>query len=319
MFAGVSVLEHVPCNLCGAANETLYCRVGEFQIVRCQRCGLIYTNPRRPAGEQSAIYSEDYFVSSNPSVLGYDDYAGHAAGLREVFSDHLDLIQRFIRPPASLLDVGCAYGYFLELAASRGWSVQGVEVSAHAAHIARAQARAQVHTGTVSGAGFAPSSFEIVTMWDVLEHSFSPATELAEVNRILKPNGYLFLTLPDAGSLIARVFGPHWFGFKKAAEHNYFFSRDTLNTILSQTGFQMIDVRRGVWPCSMSFLATKLAPYSVRISNAAQRVVRALGLERSVIKFKFIDMLVIARKKTAEPGNNGKPDQETDTSPTRRS
>jgi len=249
------------------------------------------------------IYSEHYFASADPSVLGYDDYSGHAAGLKQVFTEHLDVIERLIAPPAAILDIGCAYGYFLELAARRDWKAQGVEVSAHAANIARREAGVAVHTGTLQGAKFPASVFDAATMWDVLEHAFNPLEELAEVNRVLRPNGYLFLTLPDAGSVIARLSGRHWFGFKKVAEHNYFFSRQTLRRALSQSGFEMITVRGGVWPCSMWFLTTKLRPYSKTAACLAQRLVQALRLEKAVVKFRFIDMFVIA-KKTGPPEDN---------------
>lgn len=289
-------LENVACGLCGADNARPYCRVGRFQVVRCNVCGLFYTNPRVPVVQLSDIYSDKYFLSHNPSVVGYDDYSEHARGLREVFREHLDTIERFVRPPASIVDIGCAFGYFLEVAASRGWSAQGVEVSSFAASKARENAGVPVHTGTLASAGLESSSFDAATMWDMLEHSFEPRKELAETNRILKPGGYLFLTVPDAGSVPARLMGRHWYGFKSAAEHNYFFSKHTLERLLSEAGFTPVARSRGVWPCNMRFLMTKLQPYSRTASRFSLWLVRRLGVENLVVKFRFIDMFVIARK-----------------------
>jgi 2-polyprenyl-3-methyl-5-hydroxy-6-metoxy-1,4-benzoquinol methylase len=305
-------LEFVSCNLCGADNREPYCKVGEFSIVRCSRCGLLYTNPRYRESEIANIYSEEYFLSKNPSILGYDDYSTHADGLRQVFADHLDIIEQFTKPPASMLDVGCAYGYFCELAAKRGWNTEGLEVSAHAAQMARELAKVPVHTGTLAEVALTPASFDVAAMWDVLEHSFDPSSELAAVNRILKPGGYLFLTLPDAGSFIARLLGPYWFGYKKAAEHNYFFSERTLRQLLARAGFETFMIRRGVWPCSLAFLTTKLEPYSKYASRAAHGFVKILGLEKTVIKFKFIDMFVIARKNLFDPPDDGRKEKEGD-------
>ena len=293
-------MEHVVCNLCGARDASRCCRVGEFQIVRCNGCGLIYTNPRRSAETISDIYSKDYFFSENPAELGYDDYSMHAEGLKEVFSDHLEFIERFVRPPASIIDIGCAFGYFLESAKARGWTVEGVEVSPFASNMARRNAGVRVHVGTLPSVGLAASAYDAATMWDVLEHSFDPAAELAETNRILKPGGYLFMTVPNAGSFLARSMGSHWYGFKKAAEHNYFFSRDTLNRMLSRTGFTLVESRRGVWPCSMRFLVTKLTPYSRSAHRLAQKVIQWVGIENAIVKFRFIDMFVVARKHQAE-------------------
>jgi len=290
-------MERVACNLCGGADTSPRCTVGEFQIVRCAECGLIYTNPRRPADAIPDIYSEEYFFSSNPAELGYDDYSGHATGLKQVFSDHLTSIEKFVRPPASIIDVGCAFGYFLEVAKSRGWTAEGVEVSPFACRIARENTGVPVHAGTLLDLRLASSSYDAATMWDMLEHSFNPSGELREANRILKPGGYLFLTVPNAGSLMARMMGSYWYGFKKAAEHNYFFSADTLGRMLSKTGFALVESRRGVWPCSMRFLVTKLIPYSSRLYHLARGVTRWLGIEDAVVKFRFIDMFVVARKR----------------------
>lgn len=289
-------MENVACNLCGAEDTLPYCKVGEFQIVRCNSCGLFYTNPRRPAKDVSDIYSEEYFVSQNPSKLGYDDYSTHAEGLKQVFSDHLAAIEKFVRPPASIIDIGCAFGYFLQVASLRGWKAEGVEVSPFASRAARENTGVPVYTGTLANAGVQASSYDVATMWDMLEHSFDPTNELTETNRILKPRGYLFMTVPDSGSLLARTMGVHWYGFKKAAEHNYFFSKATLGRMLSKTGFKLIDTRRGVWPCSMRFLVTKLEPYSKTARRMADRLVHGLGIENTIVKFRFIDMFVIARK-----------------------
>ena len=292
-------MEYVACNLCGAKDASRRCRVGEFQIVRCNSCGLIYTNPRRPADAIPDIYSEEYFFSRNPAELGYDDYSMHAEGLKQVFSDHLTSIEKFVRPPASIIDVGCAFGYFLQVAKSRGWVAEGVEVSPFASRMARENAGAPVHVGILSNLGLAASSYDAATMWDMLEHSFDPISELAETNRILKPGGYLFMTVPNAGSLPARIMGRHWYGFKKAAEHNYFFSGDTLGRMLSRTGFALVESRRGAWPCSMRFLVTKLTPYSLFAYRMGQRLIRLFGVEDTIVKFKLIDMFVVARKPEA--------------------
>ncbi len=293
-------MEHVACNLCGADDFTPYARVDRFRIVRCNECGLLYTNPRRSADELSKLYSENYFSSEDPSSLGYDDYSTHAAGLKRVFSDNLTIIEGCVRPPASVLDVGCAFGYFLETAMSRGWRAEGVEISEYASQVARDRTGATVHTGALAGAGLGASSLDVVTMWDTLEHTLDPSKELAEAHRTLKTGGYLFMTIPNAGSLPARLMGPHWYGFKSAAEHNYFFSKDTIGRALAKAGLRLVDTRRGVWPCSARFLAAKLAPYSPFAGRMAAAALERLGIGDWIIRFKFIDIFVIAKKDEAK-------------------
>lgn len=292
----VLTLEHVVCNLCKADHASAYCAVNDFQIVRCNVCGLLYTNPRRPESEIPNIYSEEYFVSQNPSTLGYDDYCSHAEGLKRLYTKHLALIEKYVRPPAAILDIGCAFGYFLEVASSRGWRPEGVEVSTYAAKQAERNAKATIYNGTLSSAHLPESFYDVATMWDVLEHTFDPTAQLVEVNRVLKPRGYLFMTVPNAGSSLARIMGTHWYGFKKVAEHNYFFSKDTLRRLLTQTGFALLQTSPGIWPCSLSFLVTKLEPYSPTAYRIARKIVNGLGLGNMIVNFRFIDMFVIARK-----------------------
>lgn len=289
-------MEHVACNLCGVDNAAPHCKVGQFQVVRCNECGLFYTNPRRSAHESAKVYSEKYFMSDNPSTLGYEDYSVHAEGLKQVFADNLSIIETCVRPPASIIDVGCAFGYFVQLASSRGWKAEGVEISEFAAQVAREKTGATIYTGALADARLHSRSYDAATMWDMLEHSCDPAGELEEVGRILKPGGYLFMTIPDAGSLPARLMGSRWYGFKSAAEHNFFFSKETLGRMLSRKGFGLVEFRRGVWPCSMKFMSSKLAPYSPAAARLTDKLVRRLGMEGAIVKFKFIDMFVIAKK-----------------------
>lgn len=289
-------MEYVACNLCGSDDAKHCCTVGDSRIVRCLVCGLLYINPRRSAREIADLYSENYFASKDPSTLGYDDYTTHEKGLKQVFADRLSIIERYILPPASIIDIGCAFGYFIQVAASHGWIAEGVEISASASRIARENTKAQVHTGTLSTLNLRDAGYDAATAWDALEHFVDPARELAEINRILKPNGYLFMTVPNAGSLSARLMGKHWYGFKSAAEHNYFFTQNTLAGLLSKTGFKMLETRRGVWPCSLQFLTSKFAPYSIKVSRLAEKAVKLLKAENVVMRFRFIDMLVVAQK-----------------------
>ncbi len=289
-------MEHVICNLCEADNFTPRCTVGRFRVVRCDGCGLFYTNPRRSIEETTELYSEQYFSSDDPSSLGYEDYSAHAVGLRRVSLDNLDIIESYVRPPSLILDVGCAFGYFLEAASSRGWRTLGVEISAYAAEAARNRAGGIVHTGALESAALEASTVDVVVMWDALEHTLDPSATLREARRILRPGGYLFMTLPNAGSAPARVMGSHWYGFKSASEHNYFFSPDTIGRMLEKTGFSLAEIRRGEWPCSAKFLASKIAPYSRPVSRLADWLLRLAGAEDKTVKFKFIDMFVVARR-----------------------
>ncbi len=144
------------------------------------------------------------------------------------------------KPKGILLDVGCATGDFLQhMKQTYGWSVQGVEVSAYAAKLARERYGVDVFTGTLGEACFSENFFDAVTMWDVLEHLHDPSNELKEIYRILKPGGVLALRVPNAASFDARIFGSYWAGLD-APRHLYIFDKETLTHLLSKNGFEVI-------------------------------------------------------------------------------
>jgi SAM-dependent methyltransferase len=137
-----------------------------------------------------------------------------------------------------ILDVGCATGSFLlGMKEIHSWEVFGVEISPHAANIARMNGL-EVFTGTLEEANFSAASFDAVTLWDVLEHLHDPISSLGEIYRILKPEGTLVVRVPNGASRDARWFGKTWAGWD-APRHLYVFTISTLETILKANGFRI--------------------------------------------------------------------------------
>ena len=113
----------------------------------------------------------------------------------------LGWVERYQPQRGRLLDVGCASGMFVAVADQAGWQVTGLEVSSWA--IERAQQRcprATFVTGLLEDQRFAPASFDVITLWDVLEHVHSPREAVQRVSEWLTPQGWLFLNVPDAQS-----------------------------------------------------------------------------------------------------------------------
>jgi SAM-dependent methyltransferase len=235
--------EHVFCALCGRdQTEPLYLgrdRVhevpGRFPIVRCQHCGLVYLNPRPTPQAMSYYYPPDY----EP----YRRAPEEARFKIQRFHQRLKLRNRCLvvtnlHKRGQLLDVGCATGTFLaEIKRYGDWQVFGVELNQWAARYARDQLGLDIFDGQLCEANFADNKFDMVTMWDVLEHVHDPRRTLAEVYRILKPGGSLICSVPNVDSLDARLFGRFWIGLD-APRHLYAYSRHTLAAMLRAEGLQ---------------------------------------------------------------------------------
>ena len=137
-----------------------------------------------------------------------------------------------------LLDVGCAAGFFLA-EAQRYYDCEGVELSAFSSKFAREHLGLKVHTGTLADAWFASGQFDLITLWDVIEHVPDPRGVLDEVARLLKPGGHAVLTTGDVESAYARaraadwpLMGPPW--------HLYYFSRTTLGCMAHAAGLHSV-------------------------------------------------------------------------------
>lgn len=232
-------METVLCNLCGSDEQKLlwkgqdwaFGNSTQFTMVRCMKCGLIFLNPRPAPDEMESYYPKDY--------------EPYRRTVRSLHSQLVKIIHRFklrprvriikqFRKTGRLLDVGCAAGEFIhELRRTSNWKVQGVEVNARMARIARRQLDLDVFCGRLSEAKFQNSSFDVVTMWDVLEHLYNPLATLVEVQRILKPGGLFIGSVPNGESLDARIFGRYWAGLD-FPRHLYVFSSSTLTSLLKK-------------------------------------------------------------------------------------
>lgn len=230
------------CNACGAHEPRERFERDGFHIVECRSCGLVYVGEDPAAIDFDALYDERYYTGGQDGVFA--DYLGQAPARRAAARRRLFGLRRLKRH-GRLLDVGCAAGFFL-VEAKAHFQVRGVELSAFSSRFAREQFGLDVVTGTLHDAAFERASFDLVTLWDVIEHVPDPAAVLAEVGRVLAPDGRVVLTTGDIGSAYAQGCGVRWH-LLTPPWHLYFFSRATLATLAARAGLRVVRVAaRGV-------------------------------------------------------------------------
>jgi len=181
-------LGYILCPLCGTDHREPLFSYGGERRVRCPQCGLIYVNPRRSRAAIETFYEEDYYSQERTQ-------AAFAARLG-FFEEAARRIER-MAGGGRLLDVGCGYGHFLQACQRRGWQVKGVELSGAAGDRARA-AGLEVFRGSLAQAGYPAERFDVVTLWNVLDHLAEPLAEAREIMRVLRPGGLLFGRSPNA-------------------------------------------------------------------------------------------------------------------------
>jgi 2-polyprenyl-3-methyl-5-hydroxy-6-metoxy-1,4-benzoquinol methylase len=289
-------MSHTPillpkCISCGSLHAVPFLEVAPYSIMQCTGCTLRFLWPQPSSDEQSELYSEDYFRSAEGLDRGYAEYVEQAENHRATFRDRL----RLLPPPtgeARLLDVGAAAGFFIEQAIALGWQAEGVELSRWATDYATHVVGVPVREGTLRDAHFADQSFDTVTMWEVIEHLPEPRAELAEVRRILRPGGMLHFSTPDAGSIVAKVTGTRWLGWRKVPEHLFYFDLASLSRLLSNEGFEVVSHRyvslTVTWQYALDRLGTLLG------AGAFKHMPRAMRARSARINC-YYDLMVSAR------------------------
>jgi SAM-dependent methyltransferase len=224
-------IQQPECPVCQSGARSSGTKNG-FHLYRCRQCGLLFLWPM--PDNTLDIYSGDYFTGAS-NGFGYVDYDRDKAAMKPTFEHYLRIIRGYRQPPGRLLDVGAATGYFTALANHDGWQASGIEPAAEAVRIAAGKGL-DVRQGILDETSYPPESFDVVTLWDVLEHIPDPNPVLSTVARILKPGGVAVFNTPDSGSLWARLMGLRWH-LIVPPEHVNLFTARSMRAALQRHGF----------------------------------------------------------------------------------
>jgi 2-polyprenyl-3-methyl-5-hydroxy-6-metoxy-1,4-benzoquinol methylase len=303
-FLSADNQETIGCNLCSDPRFRPLFKVNGFQIAECIGCGLVYTNPRLRIEALKEIYDQSYFRSDNSLVHGYVDYAAEAPLIRRTFRQRWrHLLRIHGKANGRLLDLGCAFGYLLQIARSDGWEVAGLDASLHAVHHAQTKLQLPVQHSDLSEIPFPDRSFDIITLWDVIEHLPDPLGVVKSCRAKLKAGGLFSIITPDSSSFSARLFGSKWVEYQKPHEHLYFFSRKRLSQVLESMGFRVEAAGTAAKHVPLGFALERLESYLPRVFGVLGAAVKELGLANASVKINPFDkMFLVARKMEASDG-----------------
>ena len=303
------LLESVPCNICGSIESHVLqpaqydihsTREIDFtrtfssssderlnhQLVACARCGLQYVSPRL----RSEVVLGGYAGGSD------EQFVSQAAGREITFGKSLDLIERiWNRAPGRLLDIGTGGGSFPYMASQRGWRVEGCEPNHWLCEWALENYGLPIRPGTVFDQKYPANSFDVVTLWDVLEHTPDPKTEVRETHRLLKEDGLLVINYPDIGSWVARVMGRSWVFLLDV--HLYYFTRATIRKLLEDAGFEIVRMRPHFQRLALGYILRRAMPYAGGPARVAERLLRIMRIADWQVPYWMGQTLVVARRR----------------------
>ena len=223
-------MEYISCPLCGSCDARLVFRRKdlrhnisdhEFCVVRCRGCRLVYVNPRPTKQEIHQYYPPEFY---EVGLTAEEVYGNLEWQLRLKYGYVEDLA------PGRLLDVGCDKGEFMFYMQQRGWAVKGIDFSTKPPNVFGLD----ILYGDLDEATFPPESFDLVTMWAVLEHVYQPVWMLRTIGRILRPGGKLVVAVTNFRSAPAR-FMRH----DDIPRHTTMFTKQTLREMLRHAGISL--------------------------------------------------------------------------------
>jgi SAM-dependent methyltransferase len=282
------------CIVCGGPGEF----VPVFKILgRCRACGFV-TWPDALPDDPGQLYDEQYFSGGD-----YPNYVGNEASLRRSMLRHLDQMAPFCTNRSTLLEIGCAYGFFLDEARTRFDRVVGIDVAASAVERARNELGVEAYAGAFLELPLESASFDVVCLWDTVEHLARPDLFLQKARRLLRPDGRLFLTTGDISSLNARLRGPNWRQIHPPS-HLHYFSRDSIGRLLERTGFRVLGFETAAYYHSIhNILATMAMRQGItsRLSRLALQTMGESLARRIGFWINLGDIIFVAAEKVGGP------------------
>lgn len=299
------LLEHIPCNLCGQDDfDIIYppsydlAKSDEItkvfrssgddilldQLVCCRSCQLQYLTPRL----KSSIIIDGYSAGEDPL------FVSQASAREKTFHSAWQSIIGRKRPAGRLLDVGTACGAFLKVARDHGWQIHGCEPNRWLTDWCQKQYGITVFPGTIFDMNLPDNHFDVVSLWDVLEHTTDPQAVLKECRRVLKQGGLLIVNYPDIGSLVSRAMRRKWVFLLSI--HLYYFTRTTIRKLLTQVGFRVTTTRPHWQTLELGYIILRMKPYMPGVGDIMEKIIKKLHIENLAIPYWMGQTLVIAKK-----------------------
>ncbi|HAZ10432.1 MAG TPA: hypothetical protein DCY56_04925 [Candidatus Omnitrophica bacterium] len=267
------------CPLCGSKNYINICTErGNVGIVKCKECSLIYVNPMVKEPEKNYWGDEKKYFEEARLI-----FEGKAKSHRDVnYLEDLKVIES-IKPKGNFLDIGTNMGFFLRHTRGKKWNVCGVDPSPSLSEMARKYFELNVKTCYLNEAGFEDEYFDVVTMTDVFEHIPELKKLLADIKKVIKKDGILFIKVPNGKYNMLKLWLAKAAGKVKdydifdSYEHVTHFTHKTLKRILAECGFKVTKsyigkpIQLPVWHKYVGHYYQYPSPWFLDLKNYAMR------------------------------------------------
>ncbi|TWO34008.1 class I SAM-dependent methyltransferase [Seonamhaeicola sediminis] len=211
-----------------------------FKLIQNSKHGYLETSPQPSKESLPRYYKSEDYISHTDSQRNLFEKAYH--WVRELaLKNKISLINSFNLESKNLLDIGCGTGDFLLAAKRNGWAVFGVEPNEQARLIANSKTTNSVFE-TEKLSTFKEASFDVITLWHVLEHLPQLEDQITNFKKLLKPNGFLVIAVPNYKSYDARHYKEFWAAYD-VPRHLWHFNRTSVSSLFSKIKMQVVKIK----------------------------------------------------------------------------
>ena len=228
------------CIICNSETHKFLFTKEKVSYVKCKNCGLIFLNPQTSYKIIKDLYKdgEAYWRDYKHNILNGVDFSKKASNF------YIELIQEniFLTKEMKVLDVGCGIGVFLNQIKPFVKEVKGIDLSEWTSKFSKEKYGIDILVGDILKLNLPKNYFDIITMWQTLEHVKNPKLIIEKIKAILRPDGYIIIGTPSVNCLFAKILGRKWNHFHK--EHLFLFSPKTITMLLTNLNLCIINIEK---------------------------------------------------------------------------
>lgn len=292
----MSLRPYMKCYLCKSPAQPFIVKNG-YAIFHCHSCGLYETDLKKNYESfVKEFYGKGYFTG-DPKRMAYASYKRDKLYIARNMHNLMLKVKQY-KKNGKLLEAGCAYGYFLELALREGYDAYGFDPSAHA--VAEAQkhvGKQRVKKGTIGSIQYPAETFDVIALFDVFEHLSDPRKDIQKLVSMLADDGILVIATGDTRSVMARILKRRW-TFFNPPQHLFFFNQSNLTAFLRQLGLTPLEwFRIGKWLSIEYVLHLAETGAESVAGKVLHRIIGHTFLGRIPIYLSVRDNMVVIAKK----------------------
>ena len=263
------------CPWCGSENAQLHLELKDlfltqeqFKILECKDCRLLYTTPRPNKEEIGRYYKSDEYYSHQENKEGFIPKVYEKVKSINLKNKYHIAAEKTRK--GKILDIGCGVGDFLHTMEQQGWDCTGVEPSEDAKAIARKRIKAQL-LSSEEQENLPEGSFDVITMWHVLEHVDALRWQIQQLYRLCKRGGKIVIALPNYRSYDGQYYKAEWAAYDVPRHLNHF-DQKTLINLFEENEMKHVKTKKLYWDAFyISYMSEKYRQHSLPLVRGVFR------------------------------------------------